>query len=74
MTPALGQCESTFQKKAADLIHHRCAAHHPTLAHAMQGLQIQLLLGLNRHKTHPRPLHRFGNGFRFQEVLLLVCP
>src|ERR1700676_749910 len=71
MTPALGQCESTFQKKAANRVHHRRAAHYPTFAHAMQGLQIQLPLGLDRHKAHPGPLHRFRNGFRIQEVTLV---
>jgi hypothetical protein len=37
----------------------------------MQGLQIQLLFGLDRHEPHPRPLHRFSNGFRVQEVTLI---
>src|SRR5579872_6638111 len=35
MTPSLGQCESTFQKKTADLVDHCRTSHHPTLAHAM---------------------------------------
>ena len=67
----LGQGQSTFQKKAANLVHHRRASHHPTLAHAMQRLQIQLLLGLDRHKTHSRSLHRLGNGFGIQVVTLV---
>jgi hypothetical protein len=30
----------------------------------MQGLEVQLVLGLDGHKAHPRPLYRFGHGFR----------
>src|SRR4029077_16990075 len=50
ITSAFGQSQSPFQKKGANLVHHRGPSHHPTLAHAMQGLQIQLLLGLDRTK------------------------
>jgi hypothetical protein len=35
----------------------------------MQRLQVQLLLGLDRHETHPRPLHHF-DGFGIQMVTL----
>src|SRR6266851_9037560 len=71
MTSALGQGQSTFQKKTANLVYHRRASHHPTLAHPMQSLQVQLLLRLDRHKTHSRSLHRFGNGFGIQVVALV---
>src|ERR1700688_596671 len=34
-------------------------------------LQVQLFLCLDRHKTHPRSLHGFGNGFRIDVVALV---
>jgi hypothetical protein len=37
----------------------------------MQRLQIQLFFGLDRHKSHSRSLHRFGDRFRIQEVTLV---
>jgi hypothetical protein len=38
----------------------------------MYGLQIELILGFDRHETHARPLHRFGNPSASMESLLLV--
>ena len=37
----------------------------------MQGLQIELLGGLGRHKLHRWPLHCFGYRLRIAEVVLL---
>jgi hypothetical protein len=37
----------------------------------MQRLPIELLLRLDRHKTHPRPLRRFRKGFGIQKVTLV---
>src|SRR6202167_837870 len=71
MAAALGHGQPTFQKKPPNLVHYRRASHHPTLAHAMQSLQVQLLLRLDRHKTHSRSLHRFRNGFGIQVVTLV---
>jgi hypothetical protein len=34
----------------------------------MQGLQIQLIIGLDRHKAHRRPCYRLGNRFRIDEI------
>jgi hypothetical protein len=71
MASALGHGQPRFQKKTANLFHYRRASHHPTLAYAMQRLQIQLFLGLDRHKTHSRSLHRSRNGFGIQGVTLV---
>src|SRR6266446_2802275 len=40
ITSAFGQSQSTFQKKAANLVHHCGTPHYPTLAYTMQRLQI----------------------------------
>jgi hypothetical protein len=37
----------------------------------MERLHIQLLLRLDRYKTHPRPSDRFGNRFRVDVVALV---
>ena len=38
---------------------------------AVHGLQIQLLLGFNRHKSHRRPLDGFGHGLRIDVIALV---
>ena len=37
----------------------------------MQRLHVELLLCLDRHEAHCRPLHGLGDGFGIQEVVLL---
>ncbi len=37
----------------------------------MQGLQIQLIVCLDRNKAHVLTVNRLGNGFRVQEVVLV---
>src|SRR5215469_12007548 len=71
MSPPLGQSSSTLQKQAANLIHDGGASHHPTLAHTMHGLQVELFFRLDRHEPHPWPSHRFSDSFRIDIVALV---
>ncbi len=68
MRSPLGNRQSPFQQKAANLVDHRGPSAHPPLAHSMHRLQIQLFLCLDGHKTHRGPLHRFGDRFRIDEI------
>ena len=40
--------------------------------HTVHGLKVQLIGGLGRDELHRRALHRFGNGLRVAEVVLLA--
>src|SRR5260370_2429081 len=52
--PPLPQSYASFEQQSTNLVDDCRATHHPTLAHAMQRLQIQLLISLDRHETHRR--------------------
>src|SRR5258708_27203869 len=55
VVPPLPQSYASFEQQSTNLVDDCRATHHPTLAHAMQGLHIQLLISLDRHETHRRP-------------------
>src|SRR5712691_6577385 len=55
MTPSLPQSNATFEQQSTNLVDDCRATHHPALAHPVQGLQIQLVISLDRHETHRRP-------------------
>jgi hypothetical protein len=52
MAPSLPHSDPAFQQQAANLIDDRRATHYPSLSHSMQGLKIQLIIGLDRHEPH----------------------
>src|SRR5260370_1590002 len=55
VVPPLPQSYASFEQQSPNLVDDCRATHHPTLAHPMQGLHIQLLISLDRHETHRRP-------------------
>src|SRR5246127_5530963 len=63
--------DSTLQQQTTDLVYHRSTSHDPALAHPVQRLHIQLLVGLDRHKPHRGTAHRFGDRFGINEVVLV---
>ena len=62
---------ATFQQKGPDLVDDAGALAHQPLSHAVHRLKVQLIDGLGRDELHGRALHRFGNGLRVTEVVLL---
>src|ERR1700730_14926156 len=54
VVPPLPQSYASFEQQSTNLVDDCRATHHPTLAHAMQGLHIQLVISLDRHETHRR--------------------
>src|SRR3954452_9894382 len=44
---------------------------HQSVANAMQRLQVELIIGLDRHEAHVLPRHRFGDCFGIEEVVLV---
>ena len=70
---SLSQSDPTFEQQATHLVDDRRAAHHPTLAHPVQGLQIQLVIALDRYEAHPRPPDRLRDRLGV-DVVTLVGP
>jgi hypothetical protein len=44
---------------------------HQSIPNSVHGLHVELLLRLDRHKAHVLFGHRFGDGFRIEEVVLV---
>ena len=44
---------------------------HQPVAHPVQRLQVELVVGLDRHKPHVLPRHRLGDRLRIEEVVLV---
>src|SRR5712692_954563 len=71
MTSSLPQRNASFQQQSPNLVDDRSATHYPALAHPMQGLQIQLVIRLDRHKTHRRPRDGLSDRLRIDVVALV---
>src|ERR1019366_1200486 len=71
MASAFAQGDSSFQKQPANLVYDGRASHDPALTDSMQGLWIQLLIGLDRNKAHVGPSHGLRDRFRIDKVALV---
>src|SRR5467141_757344 len=69
--PPLPQSYASFEQRSANLVDDCRAPHHPTLAHAMRGLHIQLLISLDRHETHRRPCDSLSDRLGIDIVALV---
>jgi hypothetical protein len=65
---------AVFQKKATDLIDNSCPITDQARTHAVQRLQIQLVVSLNRHTARRRALHGFRNRMGVSEIVLVALP
>ena len=63
--------EAAFQQESADLLDQRRATLHPSVAHTVHGLPIELLLRFDLYKAHVLLGHGFGYRFRIDEVVLV---
>ena len=68
---SLPNSNATFQQKGPDLVDNAGALADQPLSHTVHGLKVQLVDCLGRDELHRRALHRFGNGLRVTEVVLL---
>src|SRR5258706_8260188 len=71
MTPSFPESNATFEWQSTNLVDDCCATHHPALAHAVQGLQIQLVIGLDRHEAHRRPCDSLSDRLGIDIVALV---
>ena len=63
---------AVLQKKAANLIDHSGPLADQARSHAVQGLQVQLIVGLYRNATCRWPLHSFRDRVRIPEIVLMT--
>ena len=66
--------DAVLQEKAADLIDDRGSLRHQAVAHAMQRLQIELLVRLGWYAPRRRTLHGFSNRMRISKVIFVSLP
>src|SRR5262249_5578030 len=71
MAPSLPQSNATFEQQSTNLVDDCRATHHPALAHPMQRLQIQLVIGLDRNKAHRRSRDSLRDRLRIEVVALV---
>jgi hypothetical protein len=67
----LADCNAALQQEGANLIDDAGALADKSLAHAVQGLQVELIAGLGSDELHGRALHRLGDRLSIAEVVLL---
>src|SRR5260370_8537601 len=72
VVPPLPQSYASFEQQSPNLVDDCRATHHPTLAHPMQGLHIQLLISLYRHETHRRPCDSLSDRLDINIVALVL--
>src|ERR1700730_8785402 len=57
--------------RKAQLVDHGRSTRDETIAHTMHGLQVELVVGLDRNEAHVLPVHRLGDGLGIQEIVLV---
>ena len=73
-TRALPHGNAVLQKKATELIDHRCPIPDQARAHTVKCLQVQLIVGLYRNAACRWALHGFRNCVSIPEVVLVALP
>jgi len=58
-------------RKARSWLIHGRSTRDETIAHTMHGLQVELVVGLDRNKSHVLPFHCFGDSFSIEKVFLV---
>src|SRR5260370_13892237 len=71
MVPPLPQSYASFEQQSTNLVDDCRAPHHPALAHAMQRLHIQLVIGFDRHEAHGWPSDSLGDRLSIDIVALV---
>jgi hypothetical protein len=68
------ESETAIQQEAANLVDQCCATLHQSIPNAVHGLDIELLLALDLHKTHVLLGHGFGDCLGIDEVIFVRLP
>src|SRR6202007_2355849 len=65
---ALGEHDAPLQKECTNLVDQRSSARHKPVAHAMESLQVELVICLDRYEAHVLAIHGLSNRFSVDEV------
>src|SRR5208283_1680439 len=68
---AFGEDDTALQQEAAYWVDHRSATMHQPVANAVQGLQIELIVGLDRHAAHVLTRYSLGDCLCIDTVVLV---
>src|SRR6516162_677355 len=71
VAPPLPHRYAAFQEQSTNLVDYRGTACHTALTHAMDRLQVQLIIAPDWHETHPRASHGLGDRFCIDIVILV---
>src|ERR1035441_8570781 len=71
MMASFANGDAALQEQLANLVDHRGAAHNPPLAHSVQRLQVELIVGLDRHEAHRRAAYSLGTRFGIDVIVLV---
>src|SRR5215467_1484358 len=69
---SLSHSNTVLQKEAAKLIDYSCPITNKARAHAMQRLQVELIVSLDRNTARRRALNGFRNRVGGSEVVLVA--
>ena len=66
-------CEGhpTLKQEGSQLVDDRRSSRNQPVSHAVERLQIQLVIGLDRNEAHILTVDSFGNRLRIKEVVLI---
>src|ERR1019366_2745839 len=68
---ALRKHQTALEQESTQLVDDRGSSCDQAITHTMQCLQIELVIGLDRHKSHVLAIHCLGNRFCIKEVVLV---
>src|ERR1700757_505884 len=71
MLASFADGDVTLQQQSANLVDHCGASPNPPLAHSVQRLQVQLVIGLDRHEAHRGTSYSLGTRFAIDVVVLV---
>ena len=68
---ALGEHDAALQQKRTNLVNQSSSSRHKAVTHAMESLQVELIICLDRHEAHVLAFHGLGDGFSIDEIVLV---
>jgi hypothetical protein len=68
---SLRENQASLEQECTQLVDDGSTSRDQTIANAMNGLQIELVVGLNRDEAHVLAFHGFGDCFCIHKVILV---
>src|SRR5258707_11356960 len=68
---ALGEHYAALQQERTNLVDQRSSSRHKPVTHAMESLQVELVICLDLHEAHVLTIYCLGDSFSIDEVVLI---